>query len=209
MPFPVVSLSRIFPCRSVPRALPWAFMFGPYDPDICLTARVGVHKRIVFGATPQARRFFALRPKHGPGKGTAGASVWGRPPAMFRQQDERSGCSSAEPYPGLTKTGQNFDVLGLSVFSEFVALPGRMSLLTRWNGSFAWMRQRRKHRRRIIRPHTGFRLGSSAGVVISGNRNTWISRPRRGDWSDALLMWERAVKNGARRPKSYVGEFRN
>lgn len=30
---------------------------------------------------------------------TAGASLEGRLPAMFRQQGERSGCSSAEPYP--------------------------------------------------------------------------------------------------------------
>jgi hypothetical protein len=58
-----------------------------------------INKRIVVGATPQSRRFNALKPKHGRGETQRGASLFGRPPAMLRQQDERSGCSSAEPYP--------------------------------------------------------------------------------------------------------------
>ena len=72
------------------------------------------------------------------------------------------------------KTGRNFDVLGLFVISEFVALSDRMSSLTPWNGSIAWMRQLRKRLRGSILPHIAFRLGSSVGAAIVGNRNTWI-----------------------------------
>jgi hypothetical protein len=72
------------------------------------------------------------------------------------------------------KTGRNFDVLGLFVFAEFVALSDRMSSLAPWNGSNAWMRQLRRRLRRRILPHTAFRLGSSVGAAIVGNRNTWI-----------------------------------
>ena len=80
----------------------------------------------------------------------------------------------AELKSGLMKTGRISNFLGLPVFSRFVALSGRMSDLTPRNGNIAWMRQPRKHRMRSIRPHTGFRLGSSGGVATAGNRNTWI-----------------------------------
>ena len=86
----------------------------------------------------------------------------------------RRGERFEELSPGLMKTGRNFNVLVLLVVAEFVALSDRMSSLTPWNGSIAWMRQLRKRLRRSILPHTAFRLGSSVGVAIVGNRNTWI-----------------------------------
>ena len=48
------------------------------------------------------------------------------------------------PNPGLMKTGEDFVVLGLFVFSEFVALSDRMCSLTPWNGSIAWTRDWRQ-----------------------------------------------------------------
>jgi hypothetical protein len=76
------------------------------------------------------------------------------------------------PNPGLMKTGEDFVVLGLFVFSEFVALSDRMCSLTPWNGSIAWTRQLGNDRSESIRPHPGFRLGSSVEVAMAGKRNT-------------------------------------
>ena len=57
---------------------------SPEDPDISLTARPEVPNRIVFGATPQARRFVALRPKHGLGRDTQrGPPCYGGPQPCF------------------------------------------------------------------------------------------------------------------------------
>jgi hypothetical protein len=68
------------------------------DPDICLAAPVRLfRKRRAWGCAP-GTEVYRFRAKTWQDD-MAGVSAGGRPPAMFRQQDERSGCSSAEPYP--------------------------------------------------------------------------------------------------------------
>ncbi len=56
---------------------------SPADPDISLTARPEVPNRIVFGATPQSRRFNALKPKHGRGETQRGPPCQGDPQPCF------------------------------------------------------------------------------------------------------------------------------
>ena len=77
------------------------------------------------------------------------------------------------------------------------------------------MRQLRKHRRRSTRPHTGFRLGSSVGVAISGKQKYRELKAESGDlerrvadvtksrekWRDEAEELRRRVKNWKPRPR--------
>ena len=82
-----------------PRAMPWAGLLCPVDPDICLTAPVGAAEKNRARGFAPITKVYRIEAKTWPLGDTAGASAGRKPPAMFRQQDERSGCSSAEPYP--------------------------------------------------------------------------------------------------------------
>jgi hypothetical protein len=82
-----------------PGLTPWALLSRPVDPDICLTAPLGAAEKNRARGFAPITKVYRIEAKTWPVGDTAGASAARKPPAMFRQQDERSGCSSAEPYP--------------------------------------------------------------------------------------------------------------
>ena len=145
--------------------------------QVVVIERTGQYHRPVQRAFPRGgfkvRHMHPLTTKHhrqsaNPGNKTDDTDLF----AIHRAAVNGFGFLEPAPDPGLMKTGGHFRVLGLPNDFEFVALCNRIFSLKPWNGSIAWTRQLGNDRSESIRPHPGFRLGSSVEVAMAGKRNT-------------------------------------
>jgi hypothetical protein len=79
--------------------------------------------------------------------------------------------SRPQPYPGLMKVIDSFDVLGLLVFVRFVALVDRWSSPQTCKWSCTWMQQILKRAKGLTKLHTGSKPGFSVGAASVGKRS--------------------------------------